>query len=202
MCQEMCKNGSCPMGAKHATVKSAGLLALRIAVAIIFIYAGWMKLTTYHGTAAQGMAMVGIPGNPSAWAYIVGGLEVLGGAMVLLGIYATYATLPLIIIMIVAIFRAHPAGSTFSAYFTELSLLGGLLAILGSGAGCYRLIKSQCCCKTCKGTTMEIKQESGCCGGGGCGKKMMGQESCSCKSCCNSRCACGTPNGNCKCCAK
>lgn len=152
-------------------MKAAGLIALRLAIATIFIYLGYGKLTSGHEMASGMFAGMGLPGSGSMWAYLIGGLEVLGGLMVLLGVFARYAACVLSIILVVALLTIHRTGP-FMGMFLPLSLLGGTLAILGGGAGKWRLVKCECCCKACKESYSEAKKD-GCCGGncGGCEEK-------------------------------
>lgn len=154
-------------GCTHKTAKNVGLLALRIAVGVIFMYMGYLKLGPGHNLATGMFAGMGLPGGGNFWAYFVGTLEFVGGAMVILGAYARYAAAWLAVIMVVAMLTVH-RGGPFVGYFLPLSVLGGCLALLGTGAGRYRLLKAECCCKTCK--AMYAGQEGGCDGcGGGCG---------------------------------
>lgn len=169
----MCKgNTGCGMGCNHKMYKGLGLLGLRIALAIVFIFSGWSKLGPYHEMASAGMATIGLPGGGSFWAYFVGILEVLGGLMVLLGIYAVYAAGWLSFIMVVALLTAHRAGPLMSA-FPAILALGGSLAILGGGAGKFRLIKCECYYKTCKNDGAGDTNNGSCGGQNGCacGKK-------------------------------
>ncbi len=184
----------CKTTCAHKTMKAAGLLGLRLALAFIFIYSGYGKMFVGH-EMASGMfsAKLGLPG--SATAYFVGGLEVLGGLMVLLGVFAKYAATWLAVIMVVAILAVHRGGPV-NGYFLTTSLLGACLAIMGVGAGPWRLVKTQCHCKMCvsannccAGEKKEGKEGDSCCGGkcgGSCAEK---SEMCGCGS--------GKPAGEC-----
>ncbi len=154
MCKSMCG---------HPKMKSLGLLGLRIAVGIIFMYMGYGKLGPNHAGATAMFSGLGLPGN--ATAYVIGLLEFVGGAMVLLGAYASYAAMWLAAIMVVAMLTVH-RGGPFMGYFLPLSVLGGCLALIGCGAGHYRLIQAQCHCPKCK---MSGGQDGCGCGGGACG---------------------------------
>ena len=74
------------------------LLLLRIGVGIIFIVAGWGKLTGIEGTIGF-FDGLGIP-MPGIMAWIVAIVEFFGGIMVLLGAYAKIPYLLLAIIMV------------------------------------------------------------------------------------------------------
>ena len=167
MCHQECNT----MSNVHEKMRCFGLLALRIALAFIFIYSGYGKLGPNH-IVASGMfaSLIGPESAGSFWAYFVGAAEFFGGLMLLLGVFARYAAIWLSIIMIVGIFTAHLGGPA-SGYFLSVALLGGTLAIMGSGAGCFRLVKTECHCSKCK--TMVVggcckvdkKHEGGCCDG-------------------------------------
>lgn len=196
----------------HKGMKSIGLLCLRIALGVIFIYAGYSKLGPGHAAAAGMMTVMGVPGGGEFWAYFVGALEFFGGLMVLLGVFAPVAAIWLSVIMVVAMLTVL-RGGPFMNYALPLSVLGGCLAILGSGAGRYRLMAMQCPCKDCKMGGMGC---GGGCGSGGCGGACGGKcegacqpnampnnkKMCPCKNCCGGHCGCGMPNGGCGCCQK
>lgn len=177
MCQGMCKS-SC----NHSSLKAFGLLALRLTVGIIFISSGYMKLGDGHFMVAGMMQnMLGLP-NGSFWAYLVGGLEVLGGAMVILGVYAKYASAVLAFIMVVALLTVHRGGPLMGPNGAALALvtLGATLGLMGTGAGKWRLVQCECHCKSCMNKGEKMGGQGGCaCGGAGacgCGKDKMNAE--------------------------
>lgn len=159
MCDKMCSS----MPRNHKAMKNFGILALRISIGVIFIYMGYGKIFTNHeGTVGMMAKAIGPAAAGSFWAYFVGTLELVGGLMVLLGVYATYAAVWLSIIMITAMLTVH-AGGKFAGYFLPLAVLGGTLALMGMGAGKYRLVKTECHCPKCK--MSEMNNVGGCCGG-------------------------------------
>ncbi|OGH69446.1 MAG: hypothetical protein A2754_03570 [Candidatus Magasanikbacteria bacterium RIFCSPHIGHO2_01_FULL_47_8] len=188
----------CKSACTHPTLKAVGLLGLRVAIAFIFVMMGYYKLGPNHmGTVAM-FAGLKFP-MPEFWAYFVGGAELLGGIMVLLGVYVRYAATWLAIVIVVAILSVH-RGGPLAGYFLPAAVLGGCLALLGVGAGPWRLVKTQCHCPGCR-KPME-GEKGGCCGGscgGSCGGDKMMQEGCGCKDCCSGHCACGHRDG-CACC--
>lgn len=160
----------------HPAMKAFGLLALRVVIGAIFIYSGYLKLIPGHAVAAGLFTKMGFVGGGSFWAYFVGLFELVGGLMALLGIFAGIAAVWLAIIMVVAILSVHWAGP-FTGMYAPLALLGGCLALMGVGAGPWRLVKCECCCKKCKAAMAE-KSEGGCCDknkkmDGGCGEKSV-----------------------------
>lgn len=179
----MC-NKTSTMSCVHGKMKDFGLLALRVAVGAIFIYAGYNKIGPGHAMTVGMMGkFIGPESAGSFWAYFVGTAEMLGGLMVLFGVFASYAATWLSVIMVVAILAVHWNGP-FSGMFAPLAILGGTLALMGSGAGSYRLVQTECHCPKCKAMCADGKcddkvgscgsskeEKGGCCGGGGCGDK-------------------------------
>ena len=109
-------------------------LLLRIGVGVIFIIAGWGKITGIEGT--QGFfGNLGIP-LPGIMAWVVAIVEFVGGIMVLLGAYARIPYLLLAIIMVVALLTTK-IGGEFSAARLDLMLLLASLALYFMGSGKY-----------------------------------------------------------------
>ncbi len=108
------------------------LLLLRIGVGVVFIVAGWGKLTGIEGV--QGFfGDLGIP-LAGMMAWVVAIVEFVGGLMVLTGLYAKIPNLLLAVIMVVALFTTKLGGEFSAARVDILLLLMTLaLAILGSG---------------------------------------------------------------------
>jgi putative oxidoreductase len=108
------------------------LLLLRIGVGLVFIVAGWGKLTGIEGVQ-QFFGNLGIP-LAGIMAWVVAIIEFVGGLMVLFGAKARIPNLLLAIIMVVALFTTK-LGGEFSAARVDLLLLLMTLAlsILGSG---------------------------------------------------------------------
>lgn len=113
-----------------------GLLLIRVALGAIFIHHGWMKTGNIAGTEGF-MSSIGLPGF---MAYAIITVEVLGGAMLILGVLARVAAVATGIAMIVAILLVtfpHKglAGSEF-----EILLAVASFGIAFIGAGKYRLM--------------------------------------------------------------
>ena len=107
-------------------------LLLRIAVGLIFIIAGWGKLTGIEGTA-QFFGSIGIPlATFSAW--LVAIVEFFGGIMVLLGFFTRIPALLLAIIMVVAILTTK-LGGEWDPVRLDLALLLMSLCLLITGDG-------------------------------------------------------------------
>jgi len=112
--------------------KDIALLLLRIGVGVIFIVAGWGKLTGIEGV--QGFfGNIGIP-LPGLMAWVVAIVEFVGGILVLTGTFIRVPAILLAIIMLVAIITTK-IGQDFSAYRLDamLLLVNASLALMGAG---------------------------------------------------------------------
>lgn len=110
------------------------ILLLRVGVGVIFILAGWGKLTGIEGTQ-QFFGNIGIP-LPVVMAWVVAFVEFVGGIMVLFGAYAKIPYLLLAITMAVALFTTK-LGGEFSAARLDIMLLLTSLALFFIGSGAY-----------------------------------------------------------------
>ncbi|MCZ7659566.1 MAG: DoxX family protein [Xanthobacteraceae bacterium] len=122
------------------------LLVGRILMGWIFVTSGWSKLADLDGFAAS-LAHSGVPAA-SLLAYVGAPLEFVAGVALLLGLATRYATLFLILFMIVATLIAHrywefaePAARRAQSnnFYKNVAMTGGLLAILVSGAGRFAI---------------------------------------------------------------
>jgi putative oxidoreductase len=108
------------------------LLLLRIGVGVIFIVAGWGKLTGIEGT--QGFfGDVGIPlAGVTAW--LVAIIEFVGGLMVLVGYKIRIPALLLALVMVGALIFVKIGGG-WSGMRIDITLLLMALALYMTGAG-------------------------------------------------------------------
>ena len=114
--------------------KNLALLLLRIGVGLIFVLAGWGKLTGIENVQSF-FGNVGIP-LAGIMAWVVALVEFVGGLMVLIGYKVKIPSLLLAFIMIVAILTVKLGGDGgFSGMRVDIMLLvtSLALAILGSG---------------------------------------------------------------------
>jgi uncharacterized membrane protein YphA (DoxX/SURF4 family) len=130
------------------------VILLRVAIAFVFITEGIQKFTSPEALGAGRFARIGIP-VPEVMGPLVGGVEIVGGALVLIGLLTRLGALALVIDMIVAIVAtklpillghgvwrfADPTGPTgFLAMAhearTDIAMLLGcaLLVVIGPGA--------------------------------------------------------------------
>jgi putative oxidoreductase len=134
------------------TLKSWAPLPLRLILGISFIFHGFPKVssTIGHQGFAGMLASIGVP-KPDLMAWVVGGIEVVGGLALILGAFVAIASVLLITNMLVALFKVHlasgfsfvniksmgPDGPVFGmpGYEVNLLFIAALLALLLGGAG-------------------------------------------------------------------
>jgi putative oxidoreductase len=113
----------------------------RVLLALMFILAGFGKLTDLQGTAGY-IASGGLP-MASVLAVVVGLLELLGGLAIAVGFQARWAALALGLFTLAASvlfhkFWAVPADQAFVQqlmFMKNLSVAGGLFIVAALGAG-------------------------------------------------------------------
>jgi putative oxidoreductase len=124
------------------SLRPFGLLALRIALGIIFIVHGYPKLAHLRGGAQMQNFFVehGLPGY---FLYISGVLETFGGGLLLLGLFTRGAALSLAIEMCVAIWKVHSGHGYLAVHDYEfpLTLATACSALATIGAGSISLDK-------------------------------------------------------------
>lgn len=116
-------------------------LLLRIALGIVFIVAGWMKISNMEFV----VTMFGTMGLPAFVAYVVSYGELISGIALLLGVFAMYAASFVAIIMLAAILMVHwPNGFSLAngGYEYTFVLLFIALAVITLGSGRYALVKN------------------------------------------------------------
>lgn len=115
-------------------------LLLRLGVGLIFIYAGWGKLTGIEGTTTF-FGNIGIP-LAGIMAWVVALIEFFGGIMILIGLRIQIPALLLAFIMIVAIITTKLGGeNVFRAMRLDLMLMLANLALIILGSGKYAFNK-------------------------------------------------------------
>lgn len=121
------------------------LLIGRVLLALMFVTAGFSKLTALEGTAGY-IASVGLPA-PMLLAVAAGVLELVAGVLIIVGWQARWAALALAAFTIVASVLFHnywamPADKAFMQqlmFMKNLSVTGGLLVLFAFGAGSLSL---------------------------------------------------------------
>jgi uncharacterized membrane protein YphA (DoxX/SURF4 family) len=112
-------------------------------VGVIFISEGLQKFLypAIHGTGR--FENIGLP-NPDFLGYFVPTFEVIGGLLVLIGLLTRLAALPLLIIMVVAMYTTKLPMLSFEGFWymmhasrTDFAMTLGSLFLLIMGAGAY-----------------------------------------------------------------
>jgi putative oxidoreductase len=127
-------------------------LIARVSLGMLFLIAGWNKITGLEGTVSQ-IASVGLP-VPGLLALCAIVIEIGCSIALILGYYARYAALVLGAFVVLATLMFHtdlanPLQQIMA--LKNLSIIGGLLMVYMYGPG----PKSLCCecdCENCKVT--------------------------------------------------
>jgi len=110
-----------------------GVTAVRIAVALVFIFAGWGKVNAGLGVVGANFEKWGIPLG-SVFGPFIAILELVGGTLLLLGIAGRWLGLLFTIEFIVAFFYVKlPNG--FAGARIDMLLLAGSFLIFAAGPG-------------------------------------------------------------------
>jgi len=113
-----------------------GPLAVRLSLGAVFLGTGWGKLHTL-GQVTSFFTELGIP-FPAVQAAMVSGIELVGGTLVLVGLFTRFTAVPLMGTMIVAILTAKRPeidGIRSLLAVDEFTYLAGLLWLPVAGAG-------------------------------------------------------------------
>jgi putative oxidoreductase len=129
-------------------------LPLRLVIGYGFVAHGWAKLSRGPAEFAKLLEQTGAP-LPEVTAWVSVFIEVLGGLAVLAGAFVTAVSVPLIVMMLVAMFTVHlrygfsaintigltADGPQFGPPGYEINLLyiAGLLALILGGAGPFSI---------------------------------------------------------------
>ena len=125
------------------SVEPFGLLIARVLMSILYITSGWGKITGYAGTAAY----MGAMGVPSWLLPLVIITELGGGLLILVGYQTRIVAFLLAGFTLIAGYLFHYKGMTgqpgqemmdmmnWLAFMKNITIAGGFLALVGSGAG-------------------------------------------------------------------
>ena len=116
------------------------LLALRLALGIIFFAHGYPKLARLGGGMQEFFVQHGLPGY---FVYIAGVLEVFGGVALMLGLFTRPTALLFTVEMSVAIWKVHSSRGYLAIHEYEfpLTLAVACFALATVGAGAFSLDK-------------------------------------------------------------
>ena len=123
---------------------SLALLLIRLVLGYVFFYHGSQKLFGWFTAdgmpqvkmLAAGLTLPVLP--PAVWAYMAAVGEFAGGTLVLLGLLARLATIPILVTMWVAIATVHGQFG-FSGVHEQVTLASGKTAYLTSAGYEYNL---------------------------------------------------------------
>lgn len=124
----------------NSGLDSIAVLVGRVFISILFILAGWAKLTAISGTAGY-FGSLGLP-MPTVSAVVVGLIEFLGGIAILVGFKTRIAALIVALFVLGATVVAHmdfSDGMNVMMAQKNLAIAGGLLALAAYGAGSYSI---------------------------------------------------------------
>ncbi|ADB32451.1 DoxX family protein [Kribbella flavida DSM 17836] len=127
-----------PSGPARSAARDAVLLIARIGLGVIFIAHGWQKFRTNGLDAtAAGFDQMGVPA-PTLSAYFAAGIELIGGAALILGVLTSVAGVLLALNMAGALVFVHLSNGIFASeggweLVAGLGLLALTLAAVGPG---------------------------------------------------------------------
>jgi putative oxidoreductase len=127
-------------GYAGTNASSAGILVGRVLLSLMYILAGYSKLTAIGATAGW-FASIGLP-VPTVTAVVVGLLELAGGLAILVGFQTRIAALVLAAFTVAATLIAHMnfADMTQFLFFQKnFAIVGGFLILAAVGAGAYSI---------------------------------------------------------------
>ena len=129
-------------------------LPFRLIIGFGFMAHGWAKLSRGPAGFAKLLAQIGAP-LPEATAWVSTFVELLGGLAIFVGAFVAVVSVPLIVMMLVAMFTVHlrygfsaintigltADGPQFGppGYEVNLLYIAGLLALMLGGAGPFSI---------------------------------------------------------------
>jgi len=117
---------------------NVGLLIMRLGLGAVFIAHGAAKFQDLAGTIEFFNSL----GFAPFFAYLVAGVELLGGLAILTGLWVKLAGFLLAVIMAVAIIKVKWA-SGFFGFELDFSLLALALGLIFTGPGTYQLLANK-----------------------------------------------------------
>jgi putative oxidoreductase len=131
--------------ASRATIASKAILLIRVLVGWVFLSEGVQKFLFPDALGVGRFTKIGIP-SPQIMAPFVGVVEIVCGALLLVGLFTRLAAVPLLIDICVALystkivtFAKNGFWSTLHEARTDVSMLLGLIFLLLVGGGAWSL---------------------------------------------------------------
>jgi putative oxidoreductase len=123
----------------------AATLLIRLVVGFVFLTEGIQKFLLSNTLGVGRFAKIGIP-SPDFFAPFVGAVEIVCGLLILLGLVTRLASIPLLIVILVALWTTKLPILEKSGFWSashearaDLSMLFCLGFLLMAGAGSYAL---------------------------------------------------------------
>ncbi|MEO2268897.1 DoxX family protein [Pseudoalteromonas sp. YIC-656] len=120
------------------TLSNISALLARFGLSALFVLTGLSKIEYYDATA-QYMASVGVPGMLLPLVIL---LEVLGGIMIIAGLFTRLTALAFAGFSVVSALLFHfqlDDQTQFLMFYKNIAIAGGFLALAASGAGKFSL---------------------------------------------------------------
>ena len=111
-----------------------GVAAVRVAMGLIFLTAGWGKVASGFGTVAGNFAKMGMP-VPGVTGPFIALLELVGGALLLVGLAGRWVGLLFAIEFVVAMFVVKLPSTGWAGARLDLMLLAGGVLLFFAGSG-------------------------------------------------------------------
>lgn len=121
----------------NSTMVAFAPFALRIAVGLVFVMHGWMKLQGGVAGTAGFLGQIGFP-MPEVFAVLLIAAELGGGILLILGALTTWTALVLTIVSFVALTMVHITKGFFvneGGYEFILLILAVCISLMVTGAG-------------------------------------------------------------------
>ncbi len=116
-------------------------ILIRLMVGVVFLSEGLQKFMFPQKVGVGRFEKIGLP-NPEILAPFVGSFEIVCGTLVLLGLFTRLATIPLVVIMLVALFTTKAEILSHDGFWemmhasrTDWSMLLGSTFLLINGGG-------------------------------------------------------------------
>jgi putative oxidoreductase len=111
-----------------------GVATVRVVMGLIFVGAEWSKVAVGFGTVATNIVKIGMPA-PGITGPFIALLELIGGALPLIGLAGRWVGLLFAIAFVVAAFVVKLLGVGWSGARLDLTLLAGGVLLLFAGSG-------------------------------------------------------------------
>lgn len=146
--------------------KPAVLFISRVLLALLFVVAGWGKVTNFASTVAY-IASFGLP-MPEVMTVLAILFEFVAGLALLLGFHSRVSAKMLIVFTLIATAIFHRDigdPNQMIQALKNLAIIGGLLQVLIYGGGSWHIPYPKCSSKMCPDCS---KGDCACCGHCGC----------------------------------